>query len=94
MLALCEAECTVQGIGQKVFDLTFPLTEDGADIISFDRRALACPDLPRSFAAGSPLKAFGSKMLAPIANIKEEKLPVLATQSFFAMSNTSEGSGR
>jgi 2,4-dienoyl-CoA reductase-like NADH-dependent reductase (Old Yellow Enzyme family) len=48
--------------------------EDGADIISFGRAALANPDLPRSFAAGSPLKAFDPTMLAPIANIKEEEL--------------------
>jgi 2,4-dienoyl-CoA reductase-like NADH-dependent reductase (Old Yellow Enzyme family) len=48
--------------------------EDGADIISFGRAALANPDLPRSFAAGSPLKAFDPKMLAPMANIKKEEL--------------------
>jgi 2,4-dienoyl-CoA reductase-like NADH-dependent reductase (Old Yellow Enzyme family) len=48
--------------------------EDGADIVSFGRAALANPDLPRIFEAGAPLKAFDSKMLAPIANIKEEEL--------------------
>ena len=35
--------------------------EDGADIISFGRAALANPDLPRSFAAGSSSKALDSK---------------------------------
>jgi len=29
--ALCEAEYTVQGTGQKVFDLTFHAAEDGAE---------------------------------------------------------------
>ena len=48
--------------------------EDGADVISFGRAALANPDLPRSFAAGSPLKPFDSGILAPIANIKDEEL--------------------
>ena len=48
--------------------------EDGADIISVGRAALANPDLPHSFATGSPLKAFDSQMLGPIANIKEEEL--------------------
>jgi hypothetical protein len=47
--------------------------EDGADIISFGGAALANPDLPRSFAAASQLKAFDPKMLAPIANINSAK---------------------
>jgi 2,4-dienoyl-CoA reductase-like NADH-dependent reductase (Old Yellow Enzyme family) len=50
--------------------------EDGADIISFGRAALANPDLPRSFATGSPLKAFDPTILAPIANIKEDELTI------------------
>jgi 2,4-dienoyl-CoA reductase-like NADH-dependent reductase (Old Yellow Enzyme family) len=50
--------------------------EDGADIISFGRAALANPELPRNFATGSPLKAFDPTILAPIANIKEEELTV------------------
>lgn len=50
--------------------------EDGADIISFGRAALANQDLPRSFATGSPLKTFDPAILAPIANIKEEELTV------------------
>jgi 2,4-dienoyl-CoA reductase-like NADH-dependent reductase (Old Yellow Enzyme family) len=50
--------------------------EDGADIVSFGRAALANPDLPRSLATGSPLEEFDPTILTPIANIKEEELRV------------------
>jgi 2,4-dienoyl-CoA reductase-like NADH-dependent reductase (Old Yellow Enzyme family) len=48
--------------------------EDGADIISVGKGALANPDLPRCFAAQSPLKAFDPAILGPIANIKDYEL--------------------
>jgi 2,4-dienoyl-CoA reductase-like NADH-dependent reductase (Old Yellow Enzyme family) len=48
--------------------------EDGADIVSFGRAALANPDLPNNLATGSPLKEFDSSILVPIANIKDKEL--------------------
>jgi 2,4-dienoyl-CoA reductase-like NADH-dependent reductase (Old Yellow Enzyme family) len=48
--------------------------EDGADIISIGKAALANPDLPRRLANQSPLKAFDPAILDPIANIKEDEL--------------------
>jgi 2,4-dienoyl-CoA reductase-like NADH-dependent reductase (Old Yellow Enzyme family) len=48
--------------------------EDGADIVSLGKAALANPDLPVSLASGSPLKAFDVTMLLPIANIKDQEL--------------------
>lgn len=48
--------------------------DDGADIISVGRAALANPDLPRSLATNVPLKAFDPTILGPIANIKESEL--------------------
>jgi 2,4-dienoyl-CoA reductase-like NADH-dependent reductase (Old Yellow Enzyme family) len=50
------------------------ILEDGADIVSFGRAALANPDLPRTLSAGVPLKEFDPGILSPIANIKEEEL--------------------
>jgi 2,4-dienoyl-CoA reductase-like NADH-dependent reductase (Old Yellow Enzyme family) len=48
--------------------------DDGADIVSIGRAALANPDLPRSFATNAPLNAFDPAILSPIANIKESEL--------------------
>jgi 2,4-dienoyl-CoA reductase-like NADH-dependent reductase (Old Yellow Enzyme family) len=48
--------------------------EDGADIVSIGKAALANPDLPHSLASGFPLKEFDVKMLLPIAHIKEQEL--------------------
>jgi 2,4-dienoyl-CoA reductase-like NADH-dependent reductase (Old Yellow Enzyme family) len=50
------------------------ILEDGADIVSFGRAALANPDLPHRLAAGSSLKDFDPAVLDPIANIKDEEL--------------------
>lgn len=48
--------------------------EDGADLVSIGKAALANPDLPINLESGSPLKAFDFNLLLPIANIKEQEL--------------------
>jgi 2,4-dienoyl-CoA reductase-like NADH-dependent reductase (Old Yellow Enzyme family) len=48
--------------------------EDGADIVSIGRAALANPDFPHRLANQSSLKAFEPAVLGPIANIKEYEL--------------------
>jgi 2,4-dienoyl-CoA reductase-like NADH-dependent reductase (Old Yellow Enzyme family) len=58
----------------NVAERALAVLEDGADIISFGRAALANPDLPQSLASRSPLKTFDPAILTPTANIKEEEL--------------------
>jgi 2,4-dienoyl-CoA reductase-like NADH-dependent reductase (Old Yellow Enzyme family) len=48
--------------------------EDGADVITIGRGALANPDLPRRLSNGAALNEFDPAILAPIANIKETEL--------------------
>jgi len=57
-----------------VDDRALDALEDGADIVSVGRAALANPNLPLSLASGSPLKPFDVTMLVPIAIIKEREL--------------------
>jgi 2,4-dienoyl-CoA reductase-like NADH-dependent reductase (Old Yellow Enzyme family) len=48
--------------------------DDGADIVTIARGALANPDLPRRWSDGSVLNEFDPTILGPIANIKEAEL--------------------
>ena len=48
--------------------------DDGADIITIGRGALANPDLPRRWSERSVLNDFDPTILGPIANIKETEL--------------------
>jgi 2,4-dienoyl-CoA reductase-like NADH-dependent reductase (Old Yellow Enzyme family) len=48
--------------------------DDGADIVTIGRGALANPDLPRLLAEGGALKEFDPAILVPIANIKDAEL--------------------
>jgi 2,4-dienoyl-CoA reductase-like NADH-dependent reductase (Old Yellow Enzyme family) len=47
---------------------------DGADIITIGRGALANPDLPKRLAEQGALNAFDPTILGPIANIKGAEL--------------------
>ncbi len=48
--------------------------EDGADVITIARWALANPDLPRRWSDGGVLHDFNPAILGPIANIKDAEL--------------------
>ncbi|MET4603077.1 2,4-dienoyl-CoA reductase-like NADH-dependent reductase (Old Yellow Enzyme family) [Bradyrhizobium sp. JR4.1] len=48
--------------------------DDGADIVTIGRGALANPDLPRRLSERSALKEFDPAILGPIADIKEIEL--------------------
>lgn len=48
--------------------------DDGADIVTIGRGALANPDLPRRLAESAALNEFDPAILSPIANIKESEL--------------------
>jgi 2,4-dienoyl-CoA reductase-like NADH-dependent reductase (Old Yellow Enzyme family) len=48
--------------------------DDGADIITIVRGALANPDLPRRLRDRSVLNDFDPAILGPIANIKDAEL--------------------
>lgn len=48
--------------------------DDGADIVTIGRGALANPDLPRRLANRDTLNDFDPTILGPIANIKEAEL--------------------
>jgi 2,4-dienoyl-CoA reductase-like NADH-dependent reductase (Old Yellow Enzyme family) len=48
--------------------------DDGADIVTIGRGALANPDLPRRLANRDALNDFDPTILGPIANIKETEL--------------------
>jgi 2,4-dienoyl-CoA reductase-like NADH-dependent reductase (Old Yellow Enzyme family) len=48
--------------------------DDGADIVTMGRGALANPDLPKRLSSRSAPKAFDPAILGPIANIKEAEL--------------------
>jgi 2,4-dienoyl-CoA reductase-like NADH-dependent reductase (Old Yellow Enzyme family) len=48
--------------------------DDGADIVTIGRGALANPDLPARLAKQAPLKSFDPAILGPIANIKDTEL--------------------
>lgn len=50
--------------------------DDGADIVTLGRGALANPDLPRRLLQGVPLRAFDASILGPIANIKDAELAI------------------
>jgi 2,4-dienoyl-CoA reductase-like NADH-dependent reductase (Old Yellow Enzyme family) len=50
--------------------------DDGADIVTFGRGALANPDLPIRLSKATPLAEFDPAVLGPIANIKESELSV------------------
>ena len=56
-------------IGQAVAALN-----DGADVVTFARGALANPDLPRRLTDRDALNDFDPSILGPIANIKETEL--------------------
>jgi 2,4-dienoyl-CoA reductase-like NADH-dependent reductase (Old Yellow Enzyme family) len=47
---------------------------DGADVITIARGALANPDLPRRVSEGGGLNTFDPAILGPIANIKQAEL--------------------
>jgi 2,4-dienoyl-CoA reductase-like NADH-dependent reductase (Old Yellow Enzyme family) len=49
---------------------------DGADIVTIGRGALANPDLPARLTKQTPLKSFDPAILGPIANIKDAELAV------------------
>jgi 2,4-dienoyl-CoA reductase-like NADH-dependent reductase (Old Yellow Enzyme family) len=48
--------------------------DDGADIVTIGRGALANPDLPRRLSDRGILNDFDPMILGPIANIKETEL--------------------
>jgi len=48
--------------------------DDGADIVTIGRGALANPDLPRRLYDRDVLNDFDPTILGPIANIKEAEL--------------------
>ena len=48
--------------------------EDGADIVTIARGALANPDLPRRWSDRAALNDFDPTILGPLANIKEAEL--------------------
>ena len=48
--------------------------DDGADIITIGRGALANPDLPKRLSERGLLNDFDPTILGPIANIKETEL--------------------
>ena len=48
--------------------------DDGADIISIARGALANPDLPKRIVGGQSLNAFDPVILGPIADVKDSEL--------------------
>jgi 2,4-dienoyl-CoA reductase-like NADH-dependent reductase (Old Yellow Enzyme family) len=48
--------------------------EDGADIVTIARGALANPDLPRRLSDRGILNDFDPAILSPIANVKEAEL--------------------
>jgi 2,4-dienoyl-CoA reductase-like NADH-dependent reductase (Old Yellow Enzyme family) len=48
--------------------------DDGADIVTIARGALANPDLPKRLSDRRALNAFDPAILGPIANIKETEL--------------------
>jgi len=48
--------------------------DDGADIVTIGRGALANPDLPRRLSDRGMLNDFDPTILGPIANIKETEL--------------------
>ena len=48
--------------------------DDGADIVTFARGALANPDLPKRLSDRSVLADFDPTILGPIANIKDAEL--------------------
>jgi len=48
--------------------------DDGADIVTIGRGALANPDLPKRVAVGATLNDFDPAILGPIASIKEAEL--------------------
>jgi 2,4-dienoyl-CoA reductase-like NADH-dependent reductase (Old Yellow Enzyme family) len=48
--------------------------DDGADIVTMARGALANPDLPKRLSNGGTLNEFDPGILGPIANIKESEL--------------------
>lgn len=47
---------------------------DGADVITIGRGALANPDLPKRLSDRAPLNAFDPAILGPIADVKETEL--------------------
>ena len=53
---------------------TVAALDDGADIITIARGALANPDLPRRLLDRSVLNDFDPAILGPIANIKDAEL--------------------
>ncbi|MCW6512588.1 oxidoreductase, partial [Lichenifustis flavocetrariae] len=48
--------------------------DDGADIVTIGRGALANPDLPRRLSERGVLKDFDPSILGPFANIKDSEL--------------------
>ena len=48
--------------------------DDGADIVTIGRGALANPDLPKRLSGSGTLNDFDPTILGPIANIKETEL--------------------
>jgi len=67
--AAIQANGSLHNIEQAVAALN-----DGADIVTLGRGALANPDLPRRLSEGAALKEFDPSILGPIADIKESEL--------------------
>ncbi len=65
------ANGSLHDIGQATAAL-----DDGADIVSLGRGALANPDMPKRLSNRSDLIEFDPAILGPIANIKESELGV------------------
>ena len=60
--------------GLHNIDRAVAALDDGADIVTIARGALANPDLPRRLSDRGPLNDFDPALLGPIANIKETEL--------------------
>ena len=60
--------------GLHNIDRAVAALEDGADILTIARGALANPDLPQRVLARATLKDFDPAILGPIANIKDVEL--------------------
>jgi len=55
-------------------DRAIAALDDGADVLTIARGALANPDLPRRLSERGTLKEFDPAILGPIANIKDVEL--------------------
>lgn len=60
--------------GLHDIDRAVAALNEGADIVTIGRGALANPDLPRRLSDGRPLHAFDPAILGPIADVKDTEL--------------------